>query len=598
MRISGVSSYTGRKNILKQSSSIKNSAYTSTPSIKAPINNGAYSINFGNREFIKPFPHSAYSFHKPEDIPKTFGLYTDSDGNIIGVQNNCGISDSRQADYYNSDSDSKYAEPNYEEMEYKHRQLVDYVSNPENSDTCLPFYEISYPSLSDLNYNYPVRYKNSGFMRIMKNGEAEYRKYPDEGFIKGMLSEKNISDTIKRGELSGKFVVPEMKRQGRIGELLKYANSSEHRKFFYRDSVGLIIDAMAQEGRLDEILVHYPDFAKIDNDYNHSAYKTIVRAMLNEGRYDECVEMFGKYSERITELLNSSDFTLDVAPAFDNFKKDTQTKLDDFDKKIKNDSETADKELQYAKKSAFRSYLLTDGSKDFLQRIMYDGLTLGLYEVGKIACWVYDRHQNIAEVPKTVEKARKINIEEMKRHAARTQNELKQENIQAAFIRDKQEKIERIKNKIQEELFVPIRKNHGGKRVDVPNCVMLTGANPYTMMEIIDWIGQKSGANYVKIPSSVNINQMQDKILEELEKAEENYQSTGERSIIFVNGMEKLLNPAVNSRGNISCMKDLMSSADEDFHSTIIFYSNHPKNLDPAATASHRVGLKFDLSSN
>lgn len=598
MRISGVSSYTGRKNILKQSSSIKNSAYTSAPSIKAPINNGAYSINFGNKEFIKPFPHSAYSFHKPEDIPKTFGLYTDSDGNIIGVQNNCGISNSRQADYYNSDSDSEYAKPNYKEMEYKHRQLVDYVSNPENSDTYLPFYEILYPSLSDLNYNYPVKYINSGFMRIMKNGEAEYRKYPDEGFIKGMLSEKNISDTIKRGELSGKFVVPEMKRQGRIGELLKYANSSEHRKFFYLDSVGPIIDAMAQEGRLDEILVHYPDFVGKDVNCSSEVYKNLIQAMLNEGRYDECTEMLGRYSKQIDELRNAGGFTLDVAPAFDNFKKDTQTKLNDFDKKIKNDSETADKELQYAKKSAFRSYLSTDGSRDFLQRIIYDGLTLGLYEVGKIACWVYDRHQNIAEVPKTVEKARKINNEEMKRHAARTQNELKQENIQAAFIRDKQEKIERIKNKIHEELFVPIKKNHAGVRVDVPNCVMLTGANPYTMMEVIDWMGQKSGANYVKIPSSVNINQMQDKILEELEKAEENYQSTGERSIIFVNGMEKLLNPAVNSRGNISCMKDLMSSADEDFHSTIIFYSNHPKNLDPAATASHRVGLKFDLSSN
>ena len=596
MRISGVSSYTGRKNILKQSLSTKNPAYISTPSVKAPINNGAYSINFGNKEFVKPFPYQAYSFHKPEDIPKTFGLYTDFEGNIIGVQNNCGISGSRQASYYDSGSDSEYAEPDYKEMEDKHTQLVDYVSNPENSDTYLPFYEILYPALDNLNCNYSVRYKNSGFIHIMKNGAIEYKKYPDEGFVKGMLSEKNISDTIKRGELSGKFIVPEMKRQGRIGELLKYADSSEHEKFFYLDSVGSIIDAMAQEGRLDEILVHYPDFVKKDIDYSSKAYKNLIQAMLNEGRYDECTEMLGRYSKEIDKLRNAGNFTLDVAPAFDSFKKDTQTKLNDFNKKIKNDSETVDENLQYAKKSAFNDYLSTDGSRDFLQRVIYDGVTLGLYEVGKIACWVYDRHQNIAKVPKAVVRARESNNEEMKKHAARTQDELKQENIQAAFIKDKQEKIERIKNKAYEELFVPIRKNHGGKRVDVPNCVMLTGANPYTMMEIIDWMGQKSGANYVKIPSSVNINQMQDKILEELEKAEENYQSTGERSIIFVNGMEKLLNPAVNSRGNISCMKDLMSSADEDFHSTIIFYSNHPKNLDPAATASHRVGLKFDLS--
>lgn len=39
-----------------------------------------------------------------------------------------------------------------------------------------------------------------------------------------------------------------------------------------------------------------------------------------------------------------------------------------------------------------------------------------------------------------------------------------------------------------------------------------------------------------------------------------------------------------------------MSSADEDYHSTIIFYANQPQNLDIGATAPHRVGLKIDMS--
>ena len=60
--------------------------------------------------------------------------------------------------------------------------------------------------------------------------------------------------------------------------------------------------------------------------------------------------------------------------------------------------------------------------------------------------------------------------------------------------------------------------------------------------------------------------------------------------------MERLLKPNANSREDISCLKDLMSSADEDYHSTIIFYANQPQNLDIGATAPHRVGFKIDMS--
>ena len=58
--------------------------------------------------------------------------------------------------------------------------------------------------------------------------------------------------------------------------------------------------------------------------------------------------------------------------------------------------------------------------------------------------------------------------------------------------------------------------------------------------------------------------------------------------------MEKLLNPKYNSKPNIACMKDLMSSASEDYHSTIVFSAKDPKKLDPGALATHRVEYKIE----
>ena len=229
-------------------------------------------------------------------------------------------------------------------------------------------------------------------------------------------------------------------------------------------------------------------------------------------------------------------------------------------------------------------------------RVLLDVTTMGLFEITKLATWGIDRHSYIKHAKKSVQYNRNNSQAEIAKDVGQIQDELKNEDLQATYIKDRQEKIEKIKDIVFSKLFSRISSSTKGEQVDVPNCVMLTGANPYLMMEIIDWIGENSGADYIKIPSMADGGAMQDKLLEKLEKAEQNYQTTGRRSVIFLNGMERLLKPNANSREDISCLKDLMSSADEDYHSTIIFYANQPQNLDIGATAPHRVGLKIDMS--
>ena len=81
------------------------------------------------------------------------------------------------------------------------------------------------------------------------------------------------------------------------------------------------------------------------------------------------------------------------------------------------------------------------------------------------------------------------------------------------------------------------------------------------------------------------------------EEAEENYQETGKRSIIFVDRFDRLLNPKYNTKENIASIKEYMNTADEDFHSTIVFYTpeGYIESLDRGTIQPHRVGLTVKL---
>lgn len=101
---------------------------------------------------------------------------------------------------------------------------------------------------------------------------------------------------------------------------------------------------------------------------------------------------------------------------------------------------------------------------------------------------------------------------------------------------------------------------------------------------------QAYGIDFVYLPDKTGDNNaLQDALLDLLEKSEENYKKTGRPTIITVENMERLIRPESNSRGNISCMKDLMSSANEDFHAHIQCAITDFEKCDPAARASHRI---------
>ena len=128
-----------------------------------------------------------------------------------------------------------------------------------------------------------------------------------------------------------------------------------------------------------------------------------------------------------------------------------------------------------------------------------------------------------------------------------------------------------------------------GHPVDMPNCLLVVGDDPKYCERMIDWIGKTSNADYKTIKNG-------DDILSHLEQYEENYQKTKNRTLLHVKDMESLIDHHKSEDWVVESMKDIMSAAAEDYHTTIIFQTQDPSKLDSIALQPHRVRKKFNIN--
>ena len=128
-----------------------------------------------------------------------------------------------------------------------------------------------------------------------------------------------------------------------------------------------------------------------------------------------------------------------------------------------------------------------------------------------------------------------------------------------------------------------------GHPVNMPNCLLVVGDDPKYCERMINWIGKTSNADYKTIKNG-------DNILSHLEQYEENYQKTKNRTLLHVKDMESLIDHHKSEDWVVESMKDIMSAAAEDYHTTIIFQTQDPSKLDSIALQPHRVKKKFNIN--
>ena|GEM_PF-1533621 len=237
------------------------------------------------------------------------------------------------------------------------------------------------------------------------------------------------------------------------------------------------------------------------------------------------------------------------------------------------------------------SYLHREG----FDRAVIAAITLGISEIQRAYKKNAAKDEAVAEKNQDIGITREQVAEVLARQLELQEKRAERKYKQSLKLRSLEEKKSEAKEVLLNELILQINLANKGRSYDLPNCVMLVGENPYVTKELIDWTGQHAAADYVIVPNNLNRNELQKDLVATLKSAEANYQKTGKRTVIYVENMEKLLNPQTNPKKNIAAMKDFMTSAEEDYHSTIIFQTKDPDKLDPGTTVSHRVGLRVDV---
>ncbi|MBR2068240.1 MAG: hypothetical protein IJ877_00625 [Candidatus Gastranaerophilales bacterium] len=151
-------------------------------------------------------------------------------------------------------------------------------------------------------------------------------------------------------------------------------------------------------------------------------------------------------------------------------------------------------------------------------------------------------------------------------------------------------KKEEVRKKLQEEVIQDIITSYADNDYEVTNYVMLKGENPFIAQEFAQWSANIAHCNFSVVPSRVSLTDMQKGLTSALNQAEELWQKEGKRSIIFVEGMEKLLSQD-NSQSDIALMKDIMQKTDMNYHTTLFFHTSDPDKLDKTTLSANRTGV-------
>lgn len=159
----------------------------------------------------------------------------------------------------------------------------------------------------------------------------------------------------------------------------------------------------------------------------------------------------------------------------------------------------------------------------------------------------------------------------------------------------KEELSAKIKDALVCEFIEPISRGQD----DVPTAVMLEGSNAQTRKEIEQWLESELDARIVRFKLPDDEDDAIYRLNTELQYAQEKYQKTGKRTVLFVDDFSNILNPARVSNFTIGDMKAFLFSLSENKEPmTIVFDTDNQWGIDSAFLANRRrIPLKINFDN-
>ena len=149
------------------------------------------------------------------------------------------------------------------------------------------------------------------------------------------------------------------------------------------------------------------------------------------------------------------------------------------------------------------------------------------------------------------------------------------------------------KNELKTELCDKLNLERNGSHIEkMPNTIMIEDPYDDVSKELVDYAKRNSQSRFIRLDSSDN-DTLMDNLDETLRKSKSHFDSTKERTLIHVEGFDRLITKGKNSFENIESLKDVMCRTAKDFGSTIIFRTKDASKLVSEAIGSQRVPVKI-----
>jgi hypothetical protein len=168
---------------------------------------------------------------------------------------------------------------------------------------------------------------------------------------------------------------------------------------------------------------------------------------------------------------------------------------------------------------------------------------------------------------------------ELQSSLEKLQNEVLQLKMPEKF-----KKVEEMLLRIDDWFISSLEAESEGKLARIPNCILVEGPDEQINNYFIKYAGEQSKCKFVRIT-------YKDDILDQMEKAEEHFKTTKQRTLIHIKGFDQLINPKLSPNDMIAVCKDLMQCSSEDYHSTLIFTTKDSSLLDNAAMGEQRIEM-------
>ncbi len=150
-------------------------------------------------------------------------------------------------------------------------------------------------------------------------------------------------------------------------------------------------------------------------------------------------------------------------------------------------------------------------------------------------------------------------------------------------------KLSSKKNQLATEFFDKINLEKRGSNIDdIPNAIMIEDPYDDVSKELIDYTKRNSQSRFIKL-SDIDNDTLMDNLDETLKNSKKHFDLTKERTLIQVEGFDRLITKGKNSFENIESLKDIMCKTAKDFGSTILFKTKNASKLVSEAIQPQRV---------